>query len=258
MHIKFLPNSYFCLTCTGLSLLANIGLIFLWIASGKIIFFLLMKFFFISSILFAILFFYFFYKTLFNTDKINNSNKFLNHISSFLDQYSVKVLVFLIIFIYLLIPACVLSVIFSCKINESGYANEFNEIPGMPKDFFYERVMIENELYFSRKGYLSDYTLYIIGTFTPETTSILINALNDLGLPSPIFSYQNEQHINTFGLPLKNIPANMANKLKLRQEDRMYYSDIDDYLVFFKFSREKIHIEIYLFGKDGYFIISVT
>ena len=102
-----------------------------------------------------------------------------------------------------------------CNINEYGYVSNFNEIPGIQNERILDgRIVMEND-FFHRTGFLSNYDLYIMGKFAPETMSILFDNPSVLGLPLPLISYQEQMSINAFSWPLRNIPADITDKLKL-------------------------------------------
>lgn len=98
--------------------------------------------------------------------------------------------------------------------------------------------------FFHRTGFLSNYDLYIMGKFAPETMSILFDNPSVLGLPLPLISYQEQMSINAFSWPLRNIPADITDKLKLYRKNKLYYSSIHDFIVLFEFCRENFYVKI--------------
>ncbi len=147
-------------------------------------------------------------------------------------------------------------------IDDYGYTSDFNNIPGINDGkILPEGVRIEEDLFFSRTGWLDDWCLYVIGKFTPEITSYLLGKPNEIGFPVPEISYEEETPIYLALWRLKNIPKDIEHNLKLtqRQENnKYYYSKIDDYLVLFYIKYKKhYHVKIYLLGKSGYFIMEV-
>lgn len=77
-------------------------------------------------------------------------------------------------------------------------------------------------------------------------------------LPEPLLSYEDQVPINTFSWRLKHIPNDIANKLKLRREYNNYFSDLNDNIIWFELIKNRYYIQIFVLGKSGYFIISMT
>lgn len=149
-------------------------------------------------------------------------------------------------------------------IDEHGYTSDLENIPGLEdENIISADVKFENDLFYSRTGWLDHWTLRIIGKFSPETTSYLLSRPNEIGFPSPRFSY--EEGFNDISLylwPLKNIPEDIKKNLKLTQYEnskkKYFYSKIEDNMVVFGFKYKKFYGEqVFLFGKSGYFIIQV-
>ena len=112
-----------------------------------------------------------------------------------------KVLLTSFITLCLTYAGCVALTIKMANINECGYANNFNEIPGIKEEkLFSPNIHTEGNLFFQRTGYLSHFALYIIGKFSTETFEKLINDPRSLALPLPCFSYEDHSPINGYWL----------------------------------------------------------
>ena len=149
------------------------------------------------------------------------------------------------------------------NINEQGYASDINNIPGIQDDkILSECVKIENDLFFCRIGWLDDWGLHIIGKFTHETTSYLLNRPGEIGFPIPEISYKEEFPIDLAAWKLKNVPKDIEHSLKLTQRhgnNNYYYSQIDDNLVIFNIDYKKHYqVRVFLLGKSGFFIMEVN
>lgn len=149
-------------------------------------------------------------------------------------------------------------------IDEHGYTSDLENIPGLEdENIISADVKFENDLFYSRTGWLDHWTLRIIGKFSPETTSYLLSRPNEIGFPSPRFSYaEGFNDISLYLWPLKNIPEDIKNNLKMTQYEnskkKYFYSKIEDNMVVFEFEYKKYYGErVFLFGKSGYFIIQV-
>lgn len=131
-------------------------------------------------------------------------------------------------------------------IDEHGYTSDLENIPGLEdENIISADVKFENDLFYSRTGWLDHWTLRIIGKFSPETTSYLLSRPNEIGFPSPRFSY--EEGFNDISLylwPLKNIPEDIKNNLKMTQYEnskkKYFYSKIEDNMVVFEFKYKNI------------------
>lgn len=148
-------------------------------------------------------------------------------------------------------------------IDEHGYTSDLENIPGLEdENIISADVKFENDLFYSRTGWLDHWTLRIIGKFSPETTSYLLSRPNEIGFPSPRPSYEEGINIYFWVWPMKNIPEDIKNNLKLTQYEnskkKYFYSKIEDNMVVFGFKYKKFYGEqVFLFGKSGYFIIQV-
>ena len=149
-------------------------------------------------------------------------------------------------------------------IDEHGYTSDLENIPGLEdENIISADVKFENDLFYSRTGWLDYWTLIIIGKFSPETTLYLLSRPNEIGFPSPRFSYEEGfNDISLFLWPLKNIPEDIKKNLKLTQYEnskkKYFYSKIEDNMVVFGFKYKNFYEEqVFLFGKSGYFIIQV-
>lgn len=149
-------------------------------------------------------------------------------------------------------------------IDEHGYTSDLEDIPGLEdENIISADVKFENDLFYSRTGWLDDWSLIIIGKFSPETTSYLLSRPNEIGFPSPRPSYEEGIEIYFYPWYLKNIPEDIKNNLKMTQYEnskkKYFYSKIEDNMVVFEFEYKKYYGErVFLFGKSGYFIIRVN
>lgn len=148
-------------------------------------------------------------------------------------------------------------------IDEHGYTSDLENIPGLEdENIISADVKFENDLFYSRTGWLDDWSLIIIGKFSPETTSHLLSRPNEIGFPSPRPSYEEGINIYFWVWPMKNIPEDIKNNLKLTQfqdSKKLFYSKIEDNMAVFEFEYKKYYGEkVFLLGKSGYFIIRVN
>ena len=148
-------------------------------------------------------------------------------------------------------------------IDEHGYTSDLENIPGLEdENIISADVKFENDLFYSRTGWLNDWSLIIIGKFSPETTSYLLSKPNEIGFPSPRPSYEEGINIFFWVWPMKNIPEDIKNNLKLTQfqdSKNFFYSKIEDNMAVFEFKYKKYYGEkVFLLGKSGYFIIRVN
>lgn len=145
------------------------------------------------------------------------------------------------------------------NINESGYADNFDQIPGLPEErIVVESIPVEGKLFYCRVGYMSDYTLHIVGKTTPETISTLLESPEDLGFPAPSISYDDQWNLDTFFFNMKNIPEEISSRLKLQKYGQCFYSELEGYAVAFEMEYGKYFIKVNLLDKSGYFIIRVS
>lgn len=148
-------------------------------------------------------------------------------------------------------------------IDEHGYTSDLENIPGLEdENIISADVKFENDLFYSRTGWLDHWTLSIIGKFSPETTSYLLSRPNEIGFPSPRPSYEEDINIYFWVWPMKNIPEDIKNNLKLtqfRNSKKLFYSKIEDNMAVFEFEYKMYYGEkVFLLGKSGYFIIQVV
>lgn len=164
------------------------------------------------------------------------------------------------IFVFvLLLLVGIIFVFQQSNIDEYGYGSNLNEISVIKEEkIFSSELNTEEDLFFYRTGYLTNFTLYIIGKFSSDTISKIKNNHLLIDLPKPLFSYEEQVPINTFSWPLKHIPGDIANKLKLRREYNNYFSELNDNIILFEVTKNKYYIQLFVLGESGYFIISIT
>lgn len=137
-------------------------------------------------------------------------------------------------------------------IDEHGYTSDLENIPGLEdENIISADVKFENDLFYSRTGWLDDWSLIIIGKFSPETTSYLLSRPNEIGFPSPRPSYEEDINIYFWVWPMKNIPEDIKNNLKLtqfRNSKKLFYSKIEDNMAVFEFEYKMYYGEKVFFG----------
>ena len=148
------------------------------------------------------------------------------------------------------------------KIDEHGYASYFDKIPGIQDEkIFSPNLVVENDLFFFRYGNAGKHVFtVIIGKFSSETTSTIINTPEAVGFPEPTISYDDYISIedSMVSWHLKHVPPDIMNNLKLvRDKNGKYYTERSDNLVWFVKSHGRYGINVYLFGESGDFIIKI-
>lgn len=162
-------------------------------------------------------------------------------------------------FIVLLLLVGIVFFFQQSNIDEYGYGSNLNKISVIREEkIFSPKLSTEGDCFFFRTGYLSNFILYIIGKFSSDTISKMKNNPRLVDLPEPLLSYEDQVPINTFSWRLKHIPNDIANKLKLRREYNNYFSDLNDNIIWFELIKNRYYIQIFVLGKSGYFIISMT
>ena len=147
-----------------------------------------------------------------------------------------------------------------CEIDEYGYAGDFDKIPGIQDEkIFSPNLVVEHDLFFCRQGTAGKYEFtFIIGKFSSETTSTIINTPEAVGFPDPTISYDHYISIDSESWGLTHVPPDIMNNLKLvRDKHGDYRTERSDHLVWFVTSRGRYEIKICLFGESGDFIIRI-
>lgn len=149
--------------------------------------------------------------------------------------------------------------LWSSRVSKSGYVNNFDEIPGMPDEKVLSRaIQVEDKMFYYKKGAPPVYSLQIIGKFTQESTTTLLDRPSNLGLPKPLFDYQDYVSIDEIEYSLIEVPEDLARILKLYQDGKKFRSTFEGNLVWFSTGHGgKWFIKLYLFDKSGYFIMDI-
>lgn len=159
----------------------------------------------------------------------------------------------------LIMASSVILFLYSCNVNDSGYSNCIDHIfDTFGVKPFSLKLNTVGDLYFQRIGFLSNWELTILGQFSQETMSKILDTPLILGLPSPKISYQDEQPVQNEIFYLLMPPTDVVNKLLLfkKSPDR-FSSKIDDNLIVFRMSNENYLISLYLLGRTGFFVLKI-
>lgn len=119
---------------------------------------------------------------------------------------------------------------------------------------------IENvgKVYYYREGYSGSWQVEIFGELSSASREQLFTRPADLGLSKPSFDYESENELKNCDLNIHLPPAEIADKLKLKEQNGEIVSEIKDYLLGYSGELNGCHYRMYILGKSGYFVLVVT
>jgi len=119
---------------------------------------------------------------------------------------------------------------------------------------------IENvgKVYYYREGYSGNWQVEIFGELSPASLEQLLSRPAELGLSKPSPDYESENELKNYDLNVHFPPVEIADKFKLKVQNKEIISQINDYLLGFSGVLNDCYYRMYILGKSGYFVLVVT